>query len=262
MSLLIADYRDERAFFGRLLVADARHRILFFRGDSGTGKTTLLRVCLNDAIENGRGVVIVPVEFREEAVSVAEIFYRIGSKAGWNYFPRFTGTVDRLQEPISVKVGRNLQFGMNQKIEVALVGSKAEDVDIRMATLTNAWFEDVREFPGRLLLIFDTYEKALTSVQRWVEGPFLTRLADTLQLRILIAGQKVPDSNTIEWGHCCRAQVLTGVHEPEHWMPILTALNRRAPTPDSHGFIAGICHALSGRPDAIMQIIEGLPRSS
>lgn len=262
MPLLIADYQDQRALFGRLLNADTHHRILLFHGESGTGKTTLLRVCLNDATDHGQGFVIVPVQFREEAVNIAEIFFRIGSKTGWEHFSQFKGEVDRLQEPLSVNVERNRQIGFNQRIEVALSAGKPEDLDIRMATLTNAWFEDVRRFPERLLLVFDTYEKALTPVQRWIEGPFLTRAADTPQLRVLIAGQSIPDPNTIEWGHCCWAQVLTGVKDPNHWMPVLKALNRHVPNTDINGFIAGICHALGGRPDQIMQVIEGLPQSS
>jgi hypothetical protein len=48
----------------------------------------------------------------------------------------------------------------------------------------------------------DTYEDATTDVQQWISGPFLARTAMVNQVRVLIAGQSVPDSNNIEWGQC------------------------------------------------------------
>jgi len=259
MTILIADYHAERALFETLLAATPSQRILLFRGASGCGKTTLLRVCLEAAVDQAISLVSVQTQFREEAVSVAEIFYRTGDKLGWDRFPHFLSAVERMQGPATVTIEGNRLIGINQRINVALAGEKPEDVEYRLAMLTDTWFSDLRNLPYRLLLVFDTYEKAVTPVRSWFDGPFLTRVAGNTQIRVLVAGQEVPDANNIEWGHCCRERELSGVSEAEHWLPIVDALNRHTFSSDVHSFLVGVCIALKGRPLEIMQIIEGLP---
>ena len=40
-----ANYNDERAAFSSLLKTECAQRVLFYKGDSGSGKTSLLRAC-------------------------------------------------------------------------------------------------------------------------------------------------------------------------------------------------------------------------
>ncbi len=260
MTILIADYHDERALFDGLLAPNPSQRILLFRGATGCGKTTLLRVCLEAAAAPAIDLIPVQIQFREEAVSVAEIFYRTGDKLGWNSFPRFLKVVEGMQRPNTVTIKHNKLIGINQRIEVALTGEKPEDVEYRLVMLTDAWFDDLRKLPNRLLLVFDTYEKAVEPVRRWFDGPFLTRVAGNTQIRVLVAGQQVPDANNIEWGSCCGERELRGVRNADHWLPVVEALNRHvAPAGDLHSFLVGVCHVLDGNPLEIMGIIKGLP---
>lgn len=256
MPTLIADYEAERALFNALLRADAPERILLFRGRSGIGKTKLLSACREAAPAFVR---LVPFQFKNMVVSSAEIFYRTGDMLGWEHFPLFMEAVERLEGPRAVQVDSNRLFGINQKIEVVLTGEKVADQDQRLAELTRAWFGDLRQLPYDVLFIFDTFELAGTSVSQWLAGPFLTRAAAIPRVRVLIAGQEVPEEDNVEWGHCCRARELTGVREAAHWLPVVEALNRYIPHPNPLDFLAGICYAYAGRPDVILKFIEDLP---
>ncbi len=78
-------------------------------------------------------------------------------------------------------------------------------------------------------------------------------------LKVVVAGQEVPDRNNIEWDDCCKFHKLYGVWEAKHWLPVVKAMKRRILVESELDWMAGICHALDGKPDAIMKIIQGLP---
>jgi GTPase SAR1 family protein len=257
--MLIADYDKERQLFHNLLAETCQQQILLFRGPSGCGKTTLINACLHSLTGQGRDTLHVPIQLRGTAVSVAEIFYRLGGRVGWDRLSRFVDQVAAWQEVPNVAVRDNRMLGQNQ-INVALqVANQVERAE-RRAALTNAWFADLQALSQPLLLVMDTYEQATTEVQEWIDGPLLARAAQAQQVRVLLAGQKVPDANNIEWGHCCQTCDLYGVHEAKHWLPIVEAMERVIDVRDPEMWLAGICHALDGRPKDIMQVIENLPR--
>jgi energy-coupling factor transporter ATP-binding protein EcfA2 len=256
-SALIANYDEERVSFRGLLAPSSQRRILMFRGRSGSGKTTLLRTCLQEVPPE---YIKVPVQFRDTAVNMAEIFYRVGEHVGWDHMPQFTGQLASLRGLPTVQVENNLLEGSHNQINVALQAENPTDREHRRAALTNAWFADLYALAHPLLLAMDTYEQATTDVAHWVEGPFLSRTARTPRLRVLLAGQTVPDANNIEWGTQCHTHDLYGVHEAAHWLPVVEAMNRLIEVPDPLSWLAGICYALHGQPKDIMQVIENLPR--
>ena len=195
-------------------------------------------------------------------MSVAEIFARSGHRLDWERLPHLTQQVADLQPeqgPRRVRIDRNWLVGINQHINVVLNVQSPGDRHSRRVALTEAWFQDLRGFEDPLLMAFDTYEDATTEVQDWISGPFLARVEGVPQLRVLVAGQQVPDWHNIEWGHCCADHELLGVPEAEHWWPVVEAMKRTIDVPDPQSWLAGVCHALAGDPRAIMQVIEALP---
>ena len=256
MTIPIANYETEYQAFEELLVRDCLKSILMFRGESGSGKTTLLTHCLTKVPQS---VPLIPIQLRGSAVSVGEIFNRTGGKLGWENLVSFTKQVADLQGTPKVNIDRNWLAGINNRITIALQAEKVADREDRRVALTETLFADLKQFREPLLFVFDTYEHATTETQDWISGPFLARITGNKQVRILIAGQSVPQEHNIEWGHCCKTHHLFGVPDAKHWMPIVKALKRRIPFDDPIIWLAGVCHALNGRPKDIMQIIKGLP---
>lgn len=158
---------------------------------------------------------------------------------------------------ISVNIARNKIRGSDNQIRVVLQADNPAVREEHRTIMTGALFEDLRKLDRIFLVAFDTYEQATTEVKDWISGPFLTRTTTAGKVRVAVAGQEIPDPNTIEWDYCCEKYELFGVREAKHWMPVIESLGLM--TPDEQ-WLAGVCFALNGRPDLIMQTIERLPR--
>jgi hypothetical protein len=250
-----ANYQEQRQAFLSLLNTDCEKRILFFRGPIGTGKTSLLIACQNDVCEP---IYHLPVQLKNTAVSISEIFWRSGNLLGWDRLPNFTSQLSDFSG-ININIDHNKIRGSDNQIRVVLHSSKLEDRDYRQAVLTSAWFEDISEIDDLILIVMDTFEKANTEVKEWISGPFLSRVAHTEKIRTAIAGQEIPTPENIEWGPNCQVYDLFGVPEAKYWLPVINTMKRRIPVEHELDWMSGICHALKGNPDAIMKIIQGLP---
>lgn len=257
MSQIIADYEAERQAFESLFQHDCPQRILLVRGQSGSGKTHLLAHCQHTVPGT---IVQVPIQLRGLTVTVAETFYRIAGRLGWYQLTTFTRQVAELQRMPIVKIDHNWLLGMNNHIMVALQADDPSDREFRRAALTEALFNDMRDLPQLVLVVFDTFEQGSAEVKEWISGPFLARIVLANPVRVVIAGQEVPVRHNIEWGQCCQERNLYGVREAMHWMPVVHALGRYIPSESPMEWLAGLCHALEGRPAAIAKSIDGLPR--
>lgn len=253
-----ADYTEERELFQGLLAPDCRKRILFFRGASGTGKTTLLTHCQSE-LKDRQDFIHVPIQLRASVVSVPEIFYRLAGRVGWKNLPQFSGQVAS-QQPLTGLTLEDIRIeGTQNQIQIALHTEDYSERSTLLAALTERCFADLEARESALLLLLDTYEAATSEVKDWIAGPLLGRVAAGKHVRVLVAGQEVPDDNNIEWGAYSQTRDLFGVSDASHWMPVVAALNRRIEAPDPLSWLAGICHAFNGRPASIIQVIKALP---
>jgi hypothetical protein len=257
MTTTLADYENERRAVEALLQDTCPQRILLLQGESGSGKTSLLTHCQHSLPPT---VTHVPIQLRGSTVDVAEIFYRAGRAVRWERLRQFTGQVAQLQQSASVKIDRNWLLGINNHINVALQADNPLDRACRRAALTEAWFEDVAALSEPLLMVFDTYEQGTVETREWLDGPFLARVATVDRVRVVIAGQSVPDRHNIEWGTCCLEHRLYGVPEAKHWLPVIEALGLYIPGESPLDWLAGVCYAVRGKPAEIIKIIQTLPR--
>ena len=238
---------------------DCRERILMFRGASGSGKTHLVNACLEELPTN---IQYMHFNCKESAVSTAEVFYRGGYTLSWERLPCFLEQVAALSGAARVEIEHNRFMGIGNQINVALKAESLVDRDERRAALTSAWFEDLRTFESIMLISFDTFEQATSEFREWISGPFLFRAAQAEALRVLIAGQQTPDrrEHAGEWGRCCQTFDLYGVQEALHWLPVVDALGYLVPARDPLSYMQAVCSLLKGKPDDIMNWIQGFPR--
>jgi hypothetical protein len=258
---MLADCIPEREEFSRLLQADGKKRIVIFQGESGTGKTSLLKACLENLPEY---ILHVPLNFKGGAISVSEILSRTGSELSWERLVNFRSQVAELSKTPHITVDGNRLIGINNKITVALEAESPKDLEERRVALTDAWFEDIHSINNVILISIDTFEQATLETFEWISGPFLYRAARSKNLRVLLAGQKVPDhhEHASEWGNCCTAFQLVGIENAELWDPVIKLLGYVIPAEHPEDFMKGICKALKGKPSEIMKMIEGFPRAA
>lgn len=252
MDFPLADYESERAAFAALLESVCEKRILFFKGESGTGKTSLLRYCQN-AAKQSTEVLYVNTDLKGTAIPVAEILSRTSEQLGADRLPTLHKLVANIVGIPEVNLDDVKQTGLGNNISISLQVNNPNDKQQRQVALTEALFKDLRGQDQSVLFIFDTYQEATTEVQDWIGGPFLARVESASVVRVVMAGQKVPDGNNIDWGHCCTLHELRGVPNAKHWLPVIEAMKLRVPANDPLSWLVGICDALKGRPSAIMQ---------
>lgn len=260
MSTPYANYHKQRAAFKTLFVNECDNRILLLKGSSGSGKTSLLQTCLKESATNNKQ--LISIQLRGSAVNVTEIFSRSANRLGWNKLTRFDQCAqDLATHTPQINLAGVQQQGGTNNLHIALNVQSSSDREHRQTLLTDAWFEDVEKIGEPLVMLFDTYEQAPSEVKDWLSGPFLSRTADCTAVRVAIAGQSIPDVG-IEWGHCHILHELFGVKEAHEWLPVVAALGKIVPVEPAEIWLAGICHALDGRPSEIMEIVKALPNMS
>jgi hypothetical protein len=257
MTVVMADYEQPRRALDRLFEINCDRRIVLLTGEGGTGKSTLLAYCQSRRRDTA---ITIPIQLRSSCVGVGEILDRIGERIGWALLPRLMGRIASMDGAPDLHIDGSRLFGINNKITVILSAETTSVRQDRLGILTSELIADLSNAHTRIVLLFDTFEQAPSEVQDWLSGPFLARAVDSSHIRVVVAGRKVPDATNIEWGHVSVLHTLSGVREPDHWLPVISALGYRIPAPEPRGFLDGMCFILQGHPHRIMQYIVSFPR--
>ena len=258
MSENIANYQAERHAFCELLQPECERRILLFEGKSGSGKSTLLRHCRTYISKESN---YIPVDLRGTNLTVVSFLLRVTRLLRNEHFSAFDCKVAELSEQSTMELKHVAQWGNENQINVALQANNNLNREERLTALTHAWFLDMQAIQQQCVVMIDTFEQADNEMEEWVSGEFLTRVVDSENLRVIVAGQTVPDQSRIEWGHCSQKWTLFGVKDAKHWLPVVEALGRKIPSDQPFSFLQGICFAFEGNPAAIMRIIQNFPRN-
>lgn len=255
MSLILANYEKEREIFAEFLLAGSAQKVLLLQGESGIGKSTLLR-SFADLVPTG--AKSVAIELRGAAVSVAEIFYRLAGGLDWKVLHNFGAQLAAAGSGITANIDRNSLTGIRNHINVSLHSQGIIDRSERIAVLTESIFRDLEALDHLIVMTFDTFDNASTEASEWLAGPLLGRVARVKNVRVVIAGKEVPSINNIEWGSCCKSLALSGISDVGPWLAVAARLRKVIPHDSGSGWMAGVCAALKGNPAKIMQVIEGL----
>lgn len=256
--MCIANYKEHTQAFNALLQKDCDKPILLFKGESGTGKSTLMEHCRTQIQKN---IHQISVDLRNTS-NVMQIFFQTGRCLTWDRFENFKQQLGELNRQFNINVNGNAQAGVGNMINVELKAlfenTTQEQRAERYTALTNAWSVDINNLNTPCVLLLDVYDKASSEIKRWIDGDFLSCVADSRQMRVVIAGQSVPQS--FEWKYSSELKELYGVPDAEEWLPVIKAMGRKIPLEPQLTYLAGICHALKGNPAEIVKTIESFPR--
>lgn len=254
MNLPLANYDVEQQQFESFLDPHRRQRILMFSGESGIGKTRLLQHFLERTPAELPALLI---QMRGRETTVADIFNRLGRRIGWEHLSRFTGQVARLAQTPQEPDDPNWLVEIRQHLQAAINQADLSQREEHKILLTDAWFTDVQQRTTPLLLALDTFEQTSSELENWLSRQFLPWVAESEPVRVLVAGQTVPEP-TSEWGYCCSYRQLQGVPEAQAWLPVAQAMGKQVASLD---YLAGVCAALRGNPGQILDFIRLLPDS-
>ena len=254
---VVANYQEERDHYLSLLDDAPPARVLLFKGESGSGKSTLLTHCLHD-FPCPEAICRVVIDFKGGRVNLPKLFNELGREIGWEHLPTFQARLNAVTGTEAVTIDRNRLLGWGNQITVFLSPEDQSVRASRLAALSEDLLTDLRGLPQPILLILDTYEQATDATREWIEMHLLDWLDKVTQLRVLIAGQTVPEA-TLKWGRLSLVRHLRGVPDPQHWLPVASRVRPHQSLEERLDWLTAICQVLDGQPSKIMQFIEALP---
>jgi hypothetical protein len=209
----IADHREARSAFERLITRDAPWRYLPLRGSSETGKSHITRQMLLGGIQIA-GLACGRFDFKATTDVDAEL----------------RAFVQDLDVPLPTPGVR-----FNERLSQII---------------------DALKHRGKpALLIFDTYEK-VGDAQDWMEKQLLLGLMRNTWLRVVIAGQQVPNPVGAVWATIARAPLELVPPAPEEWLEFGQRCHKSDITVDLVRKVHELCN---GRPALLAQLFG--PRS-
>jgi hypothetical protein len=105
-------------------------------------------------------------------------------------------------------------------------------------------------------LILDTYEDATDEAQRWVEQQLFELVRRFEGLRIVVAGQKVPDHQAKSWQNLVINRELPPITDPSHWCRYARESLNLTQVPDDH--IETLVRAALGSPRPLGTLLGNL----
>jgi hypothetical protein len=253
----IANYQEEKQQYLNLLGVQPAARILLFAGESGSGKSTLLEHCLHD-VDCPDTICRIVIDFKGGAVNLPKLFHEIGREVGWERLPNFQARLNSFDGTGSVSIDRNPMIGWGNRISVILSPEDQATRESRLAALSEDLRTDLLHLEQPVLIVLDSYEQATIGTREWLETHLLDWLDKVGQLRLLIAGQSVPEPG-LKWRRLAQYRELRGIREPDHWLPVVQRFSPRYAQPEHLGWLAALCLSFEGRPSEIMKIIQALP---
>lgn len=256
MNIPLANYQEPRSSIDALFHAACDKHIVLLRGQSGSGKSSLVDYCLDQVPDS---MLPLHFDFKSSALSVPEILDQTSERLGRTALPTFQRQFAEYSA-IPIEVRENRQQGWGNQINVDVRQFALPDRDQQRTLLTRAWFDDMNRLQPQLLLAFDTFEKASTDVRDWFGSAFLLRVARCPHLRIVVAGQEVPGINQRDLRRCSLQHDLYGVEKAKDWLPVVAALGLRLTGLDPLSVLTGLCLAYNGNPGEIMKKLQEIKR--
>ncbi len=216
----LADREDELRLFVALASGRSQYRALLLHGPSDRGKSVLL----------GR--------LHELATGLPGLALGLGELKAGQPLPE-----------VLARVRRDLQGQRFPRYERALAESDP------LEALRSAFLDDLAECTDPVLLILDTYEQASADTQRWVEEQLLGLCCRYQGLRLVIAGQVVPNPGGVA-GSRCKRRELPPIADRDPWRDFYGRVLGGADLPDDH--LDLLLKATGGSPRVMSTLLANL----
>jgi hypothetical protein len=218
----LADREPEVELFVKLISGQTAQRILLLHGPSDRGKSSLLTEFENLSLSN-HGLGCARAEFKN-GPSLREVLFSLSQDLPGVRFARFHRDLERnAVEP-----------------------------------LRTAFLQDISESLQPVVLLLDTYEDATDEARQWVEQHLFNLARRFDGLRIVVAGQQVPQVQGTRWESLAIRRELPPITDAAHWcryardvlnVPVTEA-------PDEH--ITTMVKAAQGSPRPLGTLLSNL----
>jgi len=253
---LLIDRNDELALLDELLRPRVSRPIILIQAGSGFGKTLLLEE-YQSRIEK-RGYPVAAVDLASGAIGIVDMLMLLCYQWGWKQFPLFHQTLQSLIYPLTnVSIHGIWQFG-SPRLQVNLSENPAQR-KVQTNELTINWLGDVINWltDGQLaVILIDSYNLEATfqrpatvdsELRSWLEDVFLDQVRRIDGLRLILAGQQLPERKLTPWERYCQRCELGPIYSPDDWMPLARLLGGHI----TRDIVSAYCHTEQGHPARI-----------
>ena len=254
----LANRTDELAFFQKMVQGQIKHRILLIQAASGYGKTGLMG---RFADQCPTGTIAVRLDLKSAGgLGIAYVFYRICKALKAHRFSHYERSIATFLHPdrtvAEIEISGNELSGDQSAIQVVLQGQSTEARQIRLQQVQSAFFKDLQQYRSSIVFILDTFNEATPELKAWVEGQFLTEVADYERLYCVVAGQEVPKA-TVDWERLHHKFCLKPIRDHELWYHYA----KDAGLPFDQKELGMLVDLFAGVPHLIGQALEEVTRS-
>ena len=252
----LANRTKEVEFFKKMLLGQVTQRILLIEAASGMGKTSLLAEFASLCPARVKAV-LVKIDLKSAQTGISHVFWRIQDDFGEEYFKDFNAEITGfLRAGIGasgnqIEVSGNQIHGTANQIQVILNAETEETRNMRLSKLQVAFFRDLKAIKKPIVMIFDTFNSASPSVANWIGGDFLAKVAKVEDIRVVIAGQSIPQQ-TIEWEDLAERHCLNEITDIDAWHLFSQAKG----FPYEKGELQAFVKILNGHPKKIVDALE------
>ena len=246
----LANRTREVEFFKKMLLGNITKRILLIQAVSGMGKTSLLGEFGSICDVYAETAILVKIDLKSAQNGIAYIFSRLQRRLGEENFKRFNGAL-RDFLIAGVEVSGNQIEGTENQIQVVLSAESEDLRNMRLNKLQESFFRDLQEIKKPIVMIFDTFNLASSTLADWIGGGFLAEVAEVKNIRVVIAGQSVPNP-TIEWEDLAEKHFLNEITDIDAWHLFAQAKG----FPYGKGDLQAFVKLLNGHPKTIFDALE------
>jgi hypothetical protein len=253
-SMRLANRTKEVELFKKMVLGKIHLRILLIQAASGMGKTSLLAEFSSLFPVHTEAAILVKVDLKSTQTSIdyifAYIFSKLQNRLGENKFTRFNDVLVRFLNA-GMEIAKNQIEGTENQIQMVLNAENKDIRNSRLKELQSAFFRDLQAIEKPIVMLLDTFNESDLDVADWIGGIFLTEVAETKNIRVVIAGQSVPKLK-IEWAELADIYYLNEIRDIEAWHQFVQSRELPFELPAVKAFVK----ILNGNPDQITKVFE------
>jgi hypothetical protein len=192
--------KESIALFHKLLQADSRIRMLFLEGASKMGKSHLLSKVFFVLASQQYQAYCVIIDLKRQPLTIPDILNSASEDLGEHLCPLFKAATKEKMKHSDMNVVFEKALTLGSRIDISVPSSGIErDFQLWNFHLTTQFVTDVSRLchHNRLIVfLVDNVNCATDNIRAWMMDTFLKQLARLSDVRVVIAGQSLPEANT------------------------------------------------------------------
>ena len=192
--------------FQSIMRVDSHNRILFLEGASKMGKSHLLSKVFPILASQQYQARCVTIDLKRQPLTILDILHTACEDLGEKLCPAYQNASKERMKHTKADVVIERALTLGSKINVSVTSQDTvNDFQLWCLHLTKQFVNDVGQLCNSkrpIVFLIDNVNCATDTVQVWLMDTLLKQLAKLTDVRIVIAGQSLPEANAAYIASC------------------------------------------------------------